>query len=143
MPTTPRLRHQPTDEWAQLRLLVSSPEQATYELLRPIVLFGQPTAPRAQETGVPERTLRRRVARFTAARMRSLFAPDEPSTPDQCTLPLGIRKAIVDLKAEYPPLYPFAIARICQHRFDRGQGPREHEQARGRGQRWGHRRLPA
>ena len=42
MPATPRPRRQPTDDWEQLCLLVSSPEQATYELLRPIVLFGQP-----------------------------------------------------------------------------------------------------
>jgi hypothetical protein len=119
MPTTPRPRHQPTDEWAQLRLLVSSPEQETYELLRPIVLFGQPATTRAEETGVAERTLRRKVARFATTGMRSLFAPDEPLTPDRRTLPLGIRKAIVELKAEYPPLKPFAIARICQHRFDR------------------------
>jgi transposase len=119
MPTTPRPRHQPTDEWAQLRLLVSSPEQATYELLRPIVLFGQPATTRAQETGVAARTLRRKVARFAAAGMRSLFEVDEPPAVDRRTLPLGIRKAIVELKAEYPPLKPFAIARICQHRFDR------------------------
>ena len=46
MPTTPRPRRQPTDEWDQLRLLVSSPEQSTYELLRPIVLFGQPAIAR-------------------------------------------------------------------------------------------------
>jgi hypothetical protein len=119
MPATPRLQHQPTDEWAQLRLLVSSPEQAMYELLRPIVLFGQPTTIRARETGVAARTLRRKVARFAAIGMRSLFEVDEPPAVDRRTLPLGIRKAIVELKAEYPPLKPFAIARICQHRFDR------------------------
>jgi len=35
--------------------------------------------------------------------MRRLFAPDEPPTPDRRTLPLGLRKAIVELKSEYPP----------------------------------------
>ena len=119
MPAMPRPRHQPTDDWDQLRLLVSSLEQATYELLRPIVLFGHATGTRARETGVPARTLRRKVARFAATGMRGLFAPDDPPPPDRRTLPLGIRKAIVELKAEYPPLKPFAIARICQHRFDR------------------------
>jgi hypothetical protein len=119
MPATPRPQHQPTDDWAQLRLLVSSPEQETYELLRPIVLFGQPATTRAQETGIAARTLRRKVARFAAAGMRSLFAMAEPPAVDRRTLPLGIRKAIVELNAEYPPLKPFAIARICQHRFDR------------------------
>ena len=36
------------------------------ELLRPIVLFGQSPAARARETGVPERTLLRKAARFDA-----------------------------------------------------------------------------
>jgi transposase InsO family protein len=120
MPTSPRPQHEPTEDWRQLRLLVGSPEQAAYELLRPIVLFGRPTAARARETGVPERTLRRRVARFADAGMRSLFEPeDPPAEPDRRRLPVGIRQAIVGLKAEYPPFGPYEIARICQHRFDR------------------------
>ena len=115
-----RVRRDPIDDWEQLRLLVSSPEQATYEILRPIVLFGQPTAERAQETGTAERTLRRAVARFDAHGMRGLFDP-EPSPPsaDRRLLPAGIRAAIVGLKAEYPPFGPFEIARICRERFDR------------------------
>ncbi len=119
MPAAERSPHQPTDDWQQLRLLVTSPEQATYELLRPLVLFGQPVRERARETGVSARTLRRKVVRFKATGMHSLFALDEPPAPDRRTLPLGIRKAIVELKAEYPPPGPFEIARICQHRFDR------------------------
>jgi hypothetical protein len=42
MPAGPRPRREPTDEWDQRRLLVTSPAQETYELLRPIVLFSQP-----------------------------------------------------------------------------------------------------
>lgn len=49
MPGSSRPRRDPTDAWDQLRLLVTSPEQETYELLRPIVLFGQPAAARAYE----------------------------------------------------------------------------------------------
>jgi transposase len=118
MPARPR--RDATDEWAQLRLLVTSPEQETYEILRPIVLFGQPTSERAQETGMGERTLRRAVARFETGGMRSLFDPEPPPpSADRRLLPAGIRAAIVGLKAEYPPFGPFEIARICQHRFDR------------------------
>jgi hypothetical protein len=62
-----RPRRDPTDDWEQLRLLVTSPAQEAYETLRPIVLFGQPTAERAQETGTAERTLRRAVALFETA----------------------------------------------------------------------------
>jgi putative transposase len=120
MPASPRPQRQPTDDWEQLRLLVSSSEQQTYEILRPIVLFGQPTSERAHETGVAERTLRRTVARFETTGMRSLFDADPPrATADRRMLPLGIRRAIAELKAEYSVFGPFEIARICQHRFDR------------------------
>ena len=119
MPATERSPRQPTDDWQQLRLLVTSSEQATYELLRPLVLFGQPVRARARETGVSARTLRRKVARFAASGMRSLFASDDPPAPDRRSLPLGIRKAIVELKAEYPPLSLRQIATICRERFDR------------------------
>ena len=102
-----RVRRDPADDWEQLRLLVGSPEQEAYEILRPIVLFGQPTAERAQETGTAERTLRRAVARFETAGMRSLFDPEPPPSADRRRLPAGIRAAIVGLKAEYPLFGPF------------------------------------
>ena len=115
-----RPRRQPTDEWDQLRLLVRSPEQATYELVRPIVLFGQPIPARARETAVPERTLRRKVARFDARGMRSLFDVDALAPPTaRRLLPSDVRRAIVELKAEYPPFGLREIATICRHRFDR------------------------
>jgi hypothetical protein len=119
MPAAARPRRQPTDDWQQLRLLVTSSEQAAYELVRPIVLFGQLPRERAHETGVSERALQRKVARFAAAGMRSLFEPDDPPAADQRSLPLGIRKAIVELKAEYPPLSLREIAAICRERFTR------------------------
>jgi transposase len=115
-----RVRRDSTDDWEQLRLLVTSPAQEAYEILRPIVLFGQPTSERAQETGMAERTLRRSLARFELTGMRSLFDPEPPPpSDDRRRLPLGIRTAIVGLKAEYPALKPFEIARICRERFDR------------------------
>ena len=119
MPAGPRPRCDSTDDGNQLRLLVTSPEQATYEVLRPIVLFGQPIPDRARETGVPERTLRRRVARFEALGMPSLF--DAPPSPDRDRrrLPLAIRDAILDLKAEYPAFGLREIATICAERFER------------------------
>jgi hypothetical protein len=35
-----RQRIESTDDWQQPDLLVRSPEQRTYELIRPVVLFG-------------------------------------------------------------------------------------------------------
>jgi transposase len=125
MPATPRPQRQPTDDWQQLRLLVTTPAQETYELLRPIVLFGQSARSRARETEVPERSLRRKVTRFAAHGMRSLFDPEPAAAPeaaDRRALPLGIRRAIVELKAEYPPFGLREIARICRERFGRPVG---------------------
>ncbi len=49
----------PTDDWQQLQLLAKSPEQRTYEIIRSVVLFGQPTSVRAR------RAPPRGVASFT------------------------------------------------------------------------------
>lgn len=117
----PRSRQQPTDDWAQLQLLVTSPAQHAYEVLRPVVLFGQPIPLRARETGVPERTLRRKVGHFDARGMRSLFDLEDvaPSNIDRRLLPAEIRRAIAELKAEYPAFGLREIAAICRYRFDR------------------------
>jgi len=60
----PRPRVEPTEDWCQIELLARAPGQRTYELIRPVVLFGQSPAERAAETGAAERTLYRQVARF-------------------------------------------------------------------------------
>lgn len=119
MPPAARPRRQPTDDWSQVQLFVASAEQATYEILRPIVLFGQLPADRARETGVPERTLRRKAARFDVAGMRSLFDLDPPPVVDKRRLPPEVRRAILELKAEYPAFGLREIAAICQERFER------------------------
>jgi hypothetical protein len=68
-----------TDDWHQLQLLTRFPEQLSYELLRPVVLFGHSPAERARHAQraprAPQRTLYRQVARFEAEGMSSLFAP--------------------------------------------------------------------
>ena len=48
-----RQQIEPTDDWQQLDLLVRSPEQRTYEIIRPVVLFGRSPAERARQTGAP------------------------------------------------------------------------------------------
>jgi hypothetical protein len=118
----PSPRRDPTDDGDQLRLLVASPEQEPDELLRPIVLVGQPPAARARETGVPERTRRRKAARFDAHGMRSLFALDPPPVGDKRRLPPEVRRAILERKAEYPAFGRREIARIGRERFDRPVG---------------------
>jgi hypothetical protein len=72
-----RRRVEPTEDWEQIELLCGWLEQRDYELIRPLVLFGSPAAERASETGAAsERTLQRRVARFDAEGMESLFGSE-------------------------------------------------------------------
>jgi putative transposase len=107
----------PTDDWQQLRLQLDWPEQTRYELIRPVVVFGSPPVERARQTGVSARTIYRRVGGFDAFGMRSLFEA-EP-VEDKRALPPTIRRAIVQLKAEYPPFRPNELATICDVRFHR------------------------
>lgn len=51
--------------------------------------------------------------------MRSLFEPDTAAAPDRRRLPAAIRRAIVELKADYPPFSLREIAAICRERFAR------------------------
>ena len=69
MPRAKRHRREPTDDWQQLQPLTQFPEQLTYELIRPVVLFGQTPLERARATGTPQRTLLR-VAPYAARRPR-------------------------------------------------------------------------
>ena len=64
------------------------PEQRNYELIRPLVLFGDPVAERAEEVRVAERTLYRRVSRFENEGMQSLF---DSGTARRRRLPPSLR----------------------------------------------------
>src|SRR5690349_18096220 len=110
MPARQRQRIEPTDEWQQLELLARAPGQRTYELIRPVVLFGRSPAERAAETGAAERTLYRQVARFERLGMASLVPP--PKVERHRTLPPHIRQAIIDAKREHPPLRAHELTTI-------------------------------
>lgn len=111
----------PTDDWQQLQFLTKTPEQRTYELIRPVVLFGQPTSARARATGVPQRTLYRQADAFDRLGMASLAPP--PQRERHLRLPAPIRQAIIDLKGEYPALNTHEITTICWARFAQRPSP--------------------
>ena len=115
MPARQRQRIAPTDDWEQLQLLTAFPEQRTYELIRPIVLFGQPPSERARQTATPQRTLSRQAAQFAATGMSSLFAASPSMTRPR--LAPEIREAILTLTAEYSAFRPNELATICHVRF--------------------------
>ncbi len=111
-----RERIEPTHEWEQLVPLFEWPEQENYEVIRPLVLFGEPVTERSEETGVSERTLYRRVEGFKREGMESLFGTEKARRK---SLPPATRRLIVDLKAEYPAFNLNEIANIVYVVFGR------------------------
>lgn len=116
-----RERSAPTDDWERLLPLFEWPEQESYEVIRPLVLFGAPVAERACETGSSSRTLYRRIDRFEREGMESLF---DTRSAKRRRLPPAMRRLIVDVKAEHPPLSLGEVAAICYVRF--GRRPSKH-----------------
>jgi hypothetical protein len=121
MPAPKRVRHEPTDDWAQLQLLTRFPDQRTYELIRPVVLFGQSAAERAQQTGMPTRTLYRQVDRFDQFGMQGLLTP--PKLEKHQRIPTEIRQHLLALQAEYPAFHARELVQICDVRFAHRPSP--------------------
>jgi transposase len=119
MSTGKRDEVRPTHEWDLLIPLFEWPEQERYEQIRPLVLFDDAVAERAEEVGVSASTLYRRVARFEAEGMESLFASEGAG---RRKLPPAIRRLVVDLKAEHPALNLNEIANIVRACFGRKPG---------------------
>jgi putative transposase len=110
-----RQRRSSTEDWQQLELLLDTPGQRSYEVIRPVILFGEPVPERATTTQTQTRTIYRYVARFEADGLRGLEPP--PRLERHQRVPGAIRQAIIDLKREYPPLHFREIVTICWARF--------------------------
>lgn len=110
-----RRRVPPIEEWQQLELLIETPGQRSYEVIRPVVLFGTPIPERSTATQTQTRTIYRYVARFEASGLRGLEPP--PPVERHLRLPADIRQAVIDLKREHPPLHFREISTICWARF--------------------------
>lgn len=118
---------EPTHDWEQLRPLMQQPEQLTYEILRPEILFGQSPTERATETGMSRSTICYKANLFDQAGMASLFPPEKPPAVPKLdnprTLPPPMRQAIVDWQAECPTLGLRELATLCYVRFGRRPSP--------------------
>jgi transposase len=111
-----------TESWEQLALRMTWSEQRSYEIIRPVVLYGDSAADRAQATGEPIRTIYRHLQRFTTEGFAGLTAAAHPPPPR--TLPPPVRDLIRSLKGEYPSMTPNEIARICQVKLSYRPGAR-------------------
>ncbi len=126
MPKIKRKLRGPPHEWQQIRPLLKDSAQITYEIIRPVILWGATPKQRAAETGMSQRTIYYKANLFDQAGMASVMPPTPPSpvpNGDKRTLPPPMRQAIVDLKAEYPPLSLHEIASICYAQFGRRPSP--------------------
>ena len=80
MPKRRYERREPTHDWQQIRALFKDSAQITYEILRPVLLWGQTPKERGAETGMSPRTIYYRANLFNQAGMASLLPP-EPLRP--------------------------------------------------------------
>ena len=117
-----RQRRVATLSWEQLELQISWPEQRTYEVIRPVVLFGDSAEERAQITGEPVRTIYRHLSRFATKGFAGLLETAHPARAR--TLPLSVRQLIVTLHADYPAFKVHEFMRICQRQLDYRPGAR-------------------
>src|ERR1700730_3551299 len=105
-------RREPTHDWQQIHPLLKDSAQITYEILRPVLLWGQTPKERGAETGMSPRTIYYRANLFDQAGMASLLPPEQPppvSKLDKRSLPPDVRQEIEDLHAQYPALHPHEI----------------------------------
>src|SRR2546421_6805872 len=119
-------RHEPSDDWHQLRPLLKDPTQLTYEIIRPVVLGWETPKERAAETGMPQRTIYYKANLFDQVGMASLLSSEPPAVVpkiDKRSLPPPMRQVIVDLKAEYSSFSLHEIATICYAQFGRRPSP--------------------
>jgi hypothetical protein len=103
MPKRKRVQREHTEDWRTIQQYTLWPEQTAYELLRPIVLFGDPATKRAEETGEPRPTLDRKADAFDEQGMVSFFASRPRKQPQETarSLPPDMRQLIVDLRVEF------------------------------------------
>lgn len=126
MPKHKYQRREPTHDWQAIRPLLTDPAQVTYEIIRPVILFGVAPKERAQETGMPQSTIYYRANLFDMAGMASLLPPEPPPPvpkSDKRALPPPMRQEIVDLHSEYPTFRLHEIATICYAKFGRRPSP--------------------
>ncbi|MDQ6661919.1 MAG: helix-turn-helix domain-containing protein [Chloroflexota bacterium] len=126
MPKRRYEQREPTQDWQQIHPLLKDTAQITYEVIRPVILWGQTPKERAVETGVSYRTIYYKANLFDRAGMASLLPPAPPPEiprQDKRVLPAGIRQVIVDLHIQYPAFRPHELATICFVKFNRKPAP--------------------
>jgi transposase len=113
MPKIKFTRREPTEDWQQLQLLFTSPFQAEYELIRPVVLFGQTISERAQQTGKNSTTIRRRITSFTKEGSPNFFADQLPSQPATSSPSVVTPNLTIEVETEKEQAETSQVAVAC------------------------------
>jgi hypothetical protein len=107
------------EEFEQIRLHFVDPIQPDYEVMRPIVLFGDTAAERSRQTGVERTVVGDKARRFVLAGMEGLRdRRTQARDPQGPVYPEAIAGYIVYLKHLYPPIHWREIERILPHSTD-------------------------
>jgi len=126
MPNNRYERRELTHNWDEIRPLLKDSAHITYEIIRPVLLFGVSPKERAEETGMSKSSIYYKANLFDVSGMASLLPvtppPDIPKQ-DKRVLPPPIRQAIVDAHTEYLALSLHEIASICYVQFGRKPSP--------------------
>lgn len=105
-----------TEDFQELKPLFTCPIQEKYEVIRPLVLFEDPsTYKRSEETGVAAKTVQRQVRHFKKTGMRGLI--DQPEGRPLRDLPREVTDAIRTLRITYPFLTIPEIQRTLQNEY--------------------------
>jgi hypothetical protein len=106
------------EDFEQIRRQFVDPLQHDYEVIRPIVLFGETAAERSRQTGMERTTVGDKVRRFVLDGMEGLRdrrtaarGPQEPGYPE------AIAGYLIYLKQLYPPMHLREMERIVLRKF--------------------------
>lgn len=106
------------EEFARIQLHFIDPTQRDYEIIRPIVLFGETAAERSRQTRVERTVVGDKARRFVLGGMAALQDQrTQGRDPQEPVYPEAIAGDIVYLKQLYPPIHLREIERILLRKF--------------------------
>jgi transposase InsO family protein len=106
------------EEFEQMRMSFIDPLQHAYEVVRPLVLFGETAAERSRQTGIDRTVVGDKARRFVTDGMLGLAdGRTHPTTGAGPVYPEAIAGYILYLKQLYPPIHLREIERILRRKF--------------------------
>lgn len=106
------------EEFRQLRMRFTDPVQHDYEVIRPIVLYGERVSERSRQTEIDRSVVGEKARRFVREGMLGLqdLRPERTGRKPH-EYPAVVARGILLLKQQYPPLHHREIARIVERKY--------------------------